>query len=307
MRKLLVLLLLLTSSFAWWNPEWKYRMPINIDVHPDIALKTPSDYQIEITVDTKTLVEQYGMVYDCRDVRFTYLNGNNETEIPFTFFDCNTNRTLFVVKVPKLPAQVYMYWGNPNALPSRLTLFEVYDVYDDFEDGNTGGKTYWKHCAGSGSVITPRVKQLEDGYWFWFEGSAPYWSSVVGKIVVTNRPFYTNTSGYEFQTLFRRNAGGSIGLGFMYEYGTWCGDYRYACGISLSATKMSCFVGDSRVVKDITLEAGKTYIVGFKLLCYKDNFCTQKCYIKDESGNVLYEAHPDGDFINHDKLYLAVT
>jgi hypothetical protein len=141
------------SVLAWWNCDWKYRIPITIKENSGNTL---TDYQVLITVNTQILISDGKMKSDCSDIRFTYYDGTTETEIPYWIESgCGTTATKIWIKVPNIPASgnvtVYMYYGNPSAT-SRSSGEQVFEFFDDFEDGNLdeyalGGNSPFMICT----------------------------------------------------------------------------------------------------------------------------------------------------------------
>ncbi len=111
-------LLFLPVALSWWNYSWKYRIPITIQENSGNTL---TDYQVQLVIDTASLISQGKLRSDCGDLRFTYLYSNGtEVEIPYWIESgCNTANTIIWIKVPEIPASgtatVYMYYGNPSA------------------------------------------------------------------------------------------------------------------------------------------------------------------------------------------------
>jgi hypothetical protein len=95
--------------------EWRYRRPITIS---NFTKQNLVNYQVLISLNTRTLIGQGKMRLDCGDIRFTDSDG-------FTLLDywiesgCNTGVTNIWVKVPLIRAEstktIYLYYGNPNA------------------------------------------------------------------------------------------------------------------------------------------------------------------------------------------------
>ncbi|RLG66240.1 hypothetical protein DRN89_01565, partial [archaeon] len=55
------------SSDPWWNPSWRYRVPIYITENSGRDLV---NYTMKLTVDTQTLISEGKMRSDCGDIRF---------------------------------------------------------------------------------------------------------------------------------------------------------------------------------------------------------------------------------------------
>jgi hypothetical protein len=99
-----------------WLTGWSYRRPVVIDNtnNPN----TLTDYQVLVTVDTASLIQQGKMQVDCDDIRFTDSDGS--TLLPYWIEGpINAANTKIWVKVPSIPASgtkvIYLYYGNPTA------------------------------------------------------------------------------------------------------------------------------------------------------------------------------------------------
>jgi len=100
--------------------RFRYRIPIIIQENSGNNL---TNYQVNLIIDTASLISAGKMRSDCGDIRFTYVYPDGtEVKIPYWIEPntCNTNSTKIWVKVPYIPANgnvtIYMYYGNPNAL-----------------------------------------------------------------------------------------------------------------------------------------------------------------------------------------------
>jgi len=141
------------SSDPWWNPSWRYRVPIYITENSG---KNLVNYTIKLIVDTQTPISQGKMRSDCGDIRFVSQDGS--TKLPYWIESgINTPSTVIWVKIPLIPASgtivIYMYYGNPSAT-SESDKNAVGIVSDDFEgwspeDWILLGNAWIEHPAGS--------------------------------------------------------------------------------------------------------------------------------------------------------------
>lgn len=98
---------------AWYNSDWKYRIPITIT---ETSGSTLTDFQVKVVVDTASLVSAGKMNADGSDIRFTDSDGS--TELSFWIEDgtMNTASTVIWVKVTSIPANgtvtIYMYYSG---------------------------------------------------------------------------------------------------------------------------------------------------------------------------------------------------
>jgi len=111
--------------------NFTYRKPITINSNSSLT-----DYQINLTIDTQTLISQGKMQEDCDDIRFTDSAGNKLNY--YLESGCNTSSTKIWVKVPSISAgttTIFMYYGNPEA-ESESNETATFDFFDDF-NGDT--------------------------------------------------------------------------------------------------------------------------------------------------------------------------
>ena len=126
------------NNTTWSFGMWKYRLPINITNNNAQILR---DFQINVIVDTASLISQGKMKPGCEDIRFTYYNITDKKEYNISYWiesGCNTTSTSIWVKIPYVylgsDTLLYMYYGNPYA-ESLSNPYKVFDFYDDFESG----------------------------------------------------------------------------------------------------------------------------------------------------------------------------
>ncbi len=137
MKKLVLLIVLvLTFGFSWYS-DFSYRIPIQIQENSG---KNLTDYQINIKVDTSSLIAFGHMNFDCSDIRFVQEIDGYPYELPYWIESgCNTTNTSIWIKVKDIPANqsvfIYMYYGKPE-ISSNSSLDSVFELYEEFEDQN---------------------------------------------------------------------------------------------------------------------------------------------------------------------------
>jgi hypothetical protein len=101
----------LIFSQNWGNGSFMNRMPLNISPTAD-----ETNVQINMSIDTQSIISSGKMKSDCSDMRFYY----NNVELPYWLQKgCNTTDTQVWVKVPSISSlsntTVYFYYNNPSA------------------------------------------------------------------------------------------------------------------------------------------------------------------------------------------------
>jgi hypothetical protein len=125
--------------FDPWLNGFPYRKPITIS-NSGSAL---TNYQVNVTVDTASLISAGKMRTDCGDIRFTDSDGATLLKY-WVESGCNTTSTKIWVKVPSIPAgskTIYVYYGNPSAT-SQSNGVATFVVFDDFERRAINGGVY---------------------------------------------------------------------------------------------------------------------------------------------------------------------
>jgi hypothetical protein len=172
-----IFLLIFFSYNVYSLTGWYYYRPIIIDNTQNSNSLT--DYQILVTLDTRTLISQGKMRSDCGDVRFTDSDGNTLLNYWIDRSTCNTNNTEIWVKVPIILGNsnktIYLWYGNPSAT-SMSNGNLVFDFFDDF-DGNSLDTNKWEVVnSGSGfySLTNGELIIGSSGDWWGTSDTALY-------------------------------------------------------------------------------------------------------------------------------------
>ena len=129
------------------DPTFPYRIPIIINNTGNS--NTLTDYQVNITLNTASLISQGKMRSDCGDIRFndnkafdTALWSNNLSY--WILEGCNSTETKIWVKVSSIPANsnntIYVYYGIPS-LTSLSNGNNTFIYFNLMFDGPIGGRT----------------------------------------------------------------------------------------------------------------------------------------------------------------------
>ncbi|GIW59932.1 MAG: hypothetical protein KatS3mg087_0998 [Patescibacteria group bacterium] len=99
------------AEAAWLNSSWQYRQAVSVTSHSGFL-----NYTIEVTVNTKPLIDAGKLQSDCDDIRFTTANGITLIDHFTDFCSNSTNvNSSFFVEIPSIAngtTTVYMYYGN---------------------------------------------------------------------------------------------------------------------------------------------------------------------------------------------------
>jgi len=102
------------SEAAWFDTSYGFRKRVPLT---NSSGSQQTDFQVQITLDTATLISEGKMQADCDDVRVT---GTGGKVLPYWMEPgtCNSASTLVWTKVPKIHTSgtnVFVYYGNPSA------------------------------------------------------------------------------------------------------------------------------------------------------------------------------------------------
>jgi hypothetical protein len=113
-----------SAQAAWFDTNWGFRQKIPLS---NSSGSTQTDFQVQITIDTATLITAGKLQTSCQDVRFTSLAGK---VLPHWIEPntCNSTTTKVWVKVDSIPsassgvtADIYFYYGNASASSTSAT------------------------------------------------------------------------------------------------------------------------------------------------------------------------------------------
>jgi hypothetical protein len=181
---------------------FKYRIPITIS-NPGAAL---TNYTINVTLDTASLISAGKMRNDCGDIEFgdADLNG-----YPYWIEEgtCNTANTRIWVKLTTIPAgskQIYMFYGNPTAT-SISNGSKVFLFFDDFSTADTSKFTYGSSYCGynplSYSVSNGKLTVWSDGASWRILSQKAYNVTTVENVTVVTK-FNASASSSWLQNFF---------------------------------------------------------------------------------------------------------
>lgn len=110
---------------AWFDTGWGFRqkMPVN-----NTSGSTQVDFQIDVTINTATLVTNGKLQSNCQDIRFTDQSGK---VLPYWIepTTCNTTTTKIWIKVPTIHTSgtdIFYYYGNPSASNPNYKTTDVF-------------------------------------------------------------------------------------------------------------------------------------------------------------------------------------
>jgi len=114
----------------WSDTDYTYRNCFDVTENSGNAL---TNFQVNFTLDTATLIGASKMRADCNDIRF--YNNSGDTLLPHWFKDdCNSATTKLVFQTDLAANEVQevcVYYGNDGATDARSGN-AVFELYDDF-------------------------------------------------------------------------------------------------------------------------------------------------------------------------------
>lgn len=113
------------SQAAWFDAAWGFRQRVDI---ANTSGSNQTDFQVNISTDSASLIAAGKMQTNCNDIRFTDQGGKllPHWVEPST---CNTSATKIWVKVPNISTSttsLYFYYGNPTATAAPYKTTDVF-------------------------------------------------------------------------------------------------------------------------------------------------------------------------------------
>lgn len=98
---------------SWWDTDWQYRKPVTVTENAGTTL---AEYQVKVSIDTASLVNDGKLRSDCADLRAADDAGD---AIDYWLESrCNTADTIIWLQIPSLASgtdtNAYLYYGNPS-------------------------------------------------------------------------------------------------------------------------------------------------------------------------------------------------
>ncbi len=200
---------------TWWNSSFDKR--INVTIDNSNNANTLNDYMVDLNVSYDT-----NMSTDFDDLRFTWYNETEDTEIPILYWIDNKIDSVFAylwVRVTQIQGNgnetVFMYFDNPLSISE--SDINTWDYYNDFDglrtsDVNTtkGTGSYTIQTEGSNNVYSIDCIGGQKCRSLWNESS--------------NLENYIITADTKAQTSFVN----WVGLGYIDEFNLDMNNYVYA-------------------------------------------------------------------------------
>jgi hypothetical protein len=140
----------LKDNWAATLNDWNYREEISINN----TLDTLTDFQVEIVLDTTSMISSGELQTECEDLRFTNSSG---LELDYWIESgCNTDSTKVWVEVDQLVNgnnTIYVYYSNPSAEGAAsgedtFLLFESFDTLPEDWTAESSPSTTWEVVDG---------------------------------------------------------------------------------------------------------------------------------------------------------------
>lgn len=148
-----------------WLDGWEYRVPINV-AYSGLDL---SDYQVNISVDTSSLIVSGKMEGDCSDIRLVDSSGVSLINYWIETGSCDSSSTNIWFKAPSITSAsnvFYLYYGG-GAVESLSNGSSTFLVFDDFESQTLGQDPLGWTISGANELIEvvniPVAGTLSDG------------------------------------------------------------------------------------------------------------------------------------------------
>lgn len=135
-------------EYNWTLYDWDYRNEVQITG----ILSDLTDYQVNITMDTATLISEGKMADGCTDVRAMH----EEMQLEIWVQDCDSSETTIWTKMNLTSGQeetIYVYYGNDNAQNTSNSSATM----DRMEAGRIEGTDQWQTVSYQQGYSDPIV------------------------------------------------------------------------------------------------------------------------------------------------------
>ncbi len=170
---------------------WTHYVPVDITERSGSNL---TDYIVNITMDTKSLVTAGKMKSDCSDIRVVGSDGVNYLPYWIEKGTCNTTQTIVWTKVDLIASQtkrIYVDYGKSDA-KSKANGKNVFLLFDDFDDSSINQNLWYSQL--SNFTISNSSLRINEGA-LGLKNALPFNLSD-GYIVETRCLFNSALSGY---------------------------------------------------------------------------------------------------------------
>src|SRR5690606_11017042 len=109
----------------WFDPGFSFRKDVPIT---NSSGEVQTDFQVEVTFDTQSLIATDKLQSQCQDIRFTDSSGK-QLKFWIEPNTCDTTSTKIWVLVPSIPtsgADLFLYYGNPPSPPSPSSPQDIF-------------------------------------------------------------------------------------------------------------------------------------------------------------------------------------
>jgi hypothetical protein len=107
---------------AWWNCNWKYRIPVNVTKSSSPAL---TDYQVRLNLSTLNVPATFNWSLLGSDLRLLAQNDLTQLSYFIEKWDVIGKTAVVWVKIPAIPvgsSTIYLYFGAPAGTPPASTV-----------------------------------------------------------------------------------------------------------------------------------------------------------------------------------------
>ena len=227
---LVIILNMITVPFscALESEKCLYRRQI---IFKNVKMTIPENFTINITLNTKDLIDNKKINPDCSDIKIIDPNGN---EIDRLVEQCNdTNSTIYFMLNNFSPEKrYYLCYGNLTSEKPKDDKTKIYYFYDDFENYNVGIKPPFGVWSSNGGLWKIDNSNSFSGNKSVFEnGLASGWVTLNNTINVENFTYISygmigtqsdvwsfgvsfviqNSTGYRYQAHWEYQIGSGIG------------------------------------------------------------------------------------------------
>lgn len=152
------------GGIRWWNKSYTRRIKLRITNNNTWWVTLPSDYSVNLDLDTNSLITQGLLRADLNDLRLVRYNSGTGvyTELDRVYIHRPDMKGIWFRIIDTISASSYLenyyiYYNNPSAVAAPSNTDNVFIIYDDFSINSLANYHNGRHLDLHGAGQEPMI------------------------------------------------------------------------------------------------------------------------------------------------------